>query len=224
MSNIPQADLISKLGQKYDEYMRDSASALKRAESEAYEQAALSLLTSEDSFRRFEESAMAAASVGQKTCRLLTWQSRGPQFNRLFLSDMLDTGDLLTRLQGWLDANYGVGNFRIFNHHIKFSRNSYALVVSWDIDKFDSVTEILAANRKQRVASANEWDLEMAEPRETPRSPQSSRPPRSRARAHQAPRTRRPQPDEELVDQDEPQYTSPPPVLPQRRSILFKRR
>jgi hypothetical protein len=147
MSNSPQSDLIIQLGQKYEEYQRNPEAAARRCEEEAYEQASEKILTGVDSFRRFEQGALDAAGAGQKTYRLLAWQGRGPQYCRKFLTDMLDAGCLLEKLQAWLDKSYGEGNFRIFNHHIKFSRNGYALVVSWDIDKFYSIGEIIASNR-----------------------------------------------------------------------------
>lgn len=127
------------------ERAEDPQLALKQAHDVAEQSAVESILSSCD----FEEEALNSVRLGRKMCRLMTWEGRGPQYRGLFLSDMLDLGALVSRLQDHFDRAYGDGRFLVFNHQVAPTgpKRFMTLAVSWDTDRFENAREILANNR-----------------------------------------------------------------------------
>lgn len=106
-------------------------------------------LSSPKATKEFEELALHRNKMNQQTARLAQWQGRGPTYLDQSLSDLLDLGDLLQRMQDHLDATYGAGKFRVFNHRVRGNRNRLiSLTVSWDSEGFENVDSIVENNRK----------------------------------------------------------------------------
>lgn len=102
--------------------------------------------------KQFENLVLHRNRLRQHTARLVTWQGRGPTYLDQALSDLLDLGDLLQRLQDHLDSTYGANEFRVFNHHVRGSRNrTMALTVSWDKERFENVDSIIENNRQHAL-------------------------------------------------------------------------
>lgn len=112
------------------------------------------LLSGPLSSKKFEENAMHRNKLGQQTVRLTQWQGRGPVQLDQSLSDLLDLGDLLQRMQDHLDSTYGSGEFRVFNHLVKGNRargRMISLTVSWNKERFENVDEIITNNRERAL-------------------------------------------------------------------------
>lgn len=110
------------------------------------------LLSGESAAREFEQNALHRNKTGQQTASLARWQGRGPTYRDQSLSDLLDLGDLLQRMQDYLDCTYGPGEFRVFNHRIRNNRNRAAsLTVSWNKEGFENVDSIIKNNRERAL-------------------------------------------------------------------------
>lgn len=110
------------------------------------------LLSGDSAVKQFEELTVHRNKLGQQTVRLTQWQGRGPTHLDQSLSDLLDIGDLLQRMQDHLDATYGQGTFRVFNHRVRGSRNrTVSLTVSWNKEKFENVDSIIENNRQRAL-------------------------------------------------------------------------
>ena len=134
--------------------------------------------TGKDVSAEFENLVVHRNKLGQQTARVALWTGRGPTYLDQSLSDLLDLGDLLQRMQDHLDATYGVGEFRVFNHRVRGNRNrTMSLTVSWDKERFENVDRIIeenrlhAAKRQQRHRGGDDVDEdedeEVAAPRAT---------------------------------------------------------
>lgn len=178
---------VSQLATNAEQF-QDSASQEEYC-SQVREQAAehflQDLLASETSVTQFEELALHRSKCGQKTVRLTQWQGRGPTYLDQSLSDLLDLGDLLQRMQDFLDERYGTSTFRVFNHRVRKTRN-VALVVSWDQEGFENVDLIIAHNR-QKAQQRQERQMSLRNGEELPSDeedelepPRRSAPPRRR--------------------------------------------
>ena len=109
---------VSQLASNAEKF-QDSASQEEycaQVREQAAEHFLQDLLGSESSATQFEELALHRSKCGQKTVRLTQWQGRGPTYLDQSLSDLLDLGDLLQRMQDFLDERYGASTFRVFNH------------------------------------------------------------------------------------------------------------
>lgn len=111
-------------------------------------------LASKEATDAFRELSSHRSKLGLWTVRLVQWQNRGPTYLDQSLSDLLDLGDLLQRMQDHLDVNYGVGEFRVFNHRVHGDNNRMvSLTVSWDKAGFENIDTIIEKNRQR----AHEW-------------------------------------------------------------------
>lgn len=71
-----------------------------------------------------------------------------------YLNDLLNKGDLLTRLQNWFDSEHGEGKFMVYTRlvgkkQVPMNQRRYALTVSWDASRFDSIRENMERHREQ---------------------------------------------------------------------------
>lgn len=149
MTTTTDNTFVSQLAANTEEY-KDTAlretycSQVRELAAEHFLQ---KLLASPEARTNFEASALhRSKSCDQKTVRLEQWQGRGPAYLDQCLSDLLDLGDLVQRLQDHLDQTYGRDSFRVFNHPVRKTR-SMALVVSWDASGFSNADDILQRNR-----------------------------------------------------------------------------
>jgi hypothetical protein len=104
------------------------------------------LLTSEEARANMEQLITHRTIIKQKTALVHRWQGRGDTYMEQSLSDLLDLGDLLQRMQDFLDSTYGSGRFRIFNHQIRRTRDT-ALTISWTPEGFQNLDDIILRNR-----------------------------------------------------------------------------
>ena len=110
------------------------------------------LLASADAQANILAGTQKAAREGRKTFRLSQWTlTEGRHYNGCWLLDMLNRGDLLTRMQDWLNENCSEG-LRVFYHPLKRKSNNapttFALALSWDTDRFNELEEIIENNRQ----------------------------------------------------------------------------
>ena len=141
---------VSQLASNAEKF-QDSASQEEycaQVREQAAEHFLQELLANDTATTQFESLALHRSKCGQKTVRLTQWQGRGPAYLDQSLSDLLDLGDLLQRMQDFLDERYGSSTFRVFNHRVRKTRN-VALVVSWDTEGFENVDLIIAHNRQK---------------------------------------------------------------------------
>lgn len=116
------------------------------------------LLSSPEAQEQFQTNALSAAGLGKKLVQLTSWSGRGPVHVNTSLCELLDTGDLIARMQDWLDETYGSDGFRVFHYPIRNSRTT-ALTVSWDKAGFENADGIIRANR-ERAQQRSEYRSE----------------------------------------------------------------
>lgn len=157
MTDTTATDFVSQLLANVEEYQGPVAeeymSSVREEASAHYEQM---LLTSDEAKARFEALASHHSKTGSQdgrpvtnmTAPVHTWQGRSESYKGVALSDLLDRDDLLTRLQDWINATYGEGKLRIFNHQVRNSRDT-RLTVSWNTEGFKKIDEIIEKNRKR---------------------------------------------------------------------------
>ena len=120
-----------------------------------------SLLTSPAARSNLERECLTRATLGQKTYRLTTWTGSGPDYCGQKLPDLLDLGNLLVKMQDWLDVNYRTDNnrFRVFNCRVRNApRNTFNLIVSWNEDKFETADKIIETNRQTAIERRDTYD------------------------------------------------------------------
>ena len=120
------------------------------------------LLTSPTACATMEAEMLARAktSPNARTYRLSSWTGSGPTYQGQHLSELLDIGDLLQRMQDFLDENYRSGEgenekrLRVFNCPASQARGRPQtrgrtnLIISWNKEKFSTADAIIEANRK----------------------------------------------------------------------------
>lgn len=106
------------------------------------------LLTSEVAQKSLFDKIDHRDRCRNKTAKIEQWQGPGPVYKDQSLSDLLDRGDLLQRMQDFLDLTHGAGQFRIFNHPVRRTR-MVALVVSWNKEGFENIDSIIERNRQK---------------------------------------------------------------------------
>lgn len=155
-------DEVTKLN---DAYTSNPEEVLTKARAVALEQALSSLLTNSDARELFERGVKTSAAEGKKTYRLAAWRlSDSLKYNGRFLLDLLNKSELLDMMQDWLDEHYKTESmrFRVFHHKVKNTRDQFALTVSWDQERFDSIDEIIERNKtvaaEHRAARASDED------------------------------------------------------------------
>ena len=110
------------------------------------------LLTSDDAQANILAGTQKAAREGRKTFRLTQWTlTEGRHYNGCWLLDMLNRGELLTRMQDWLNEACDDG-LRVFYHPLKRKSNNapttFAIALSWDSARFGELEEIIENNRQ----------------------------------------------------------------------------
>lgn len=70
-----------------------------------------------------------------------------------FLNDLLNKGDLISRLQKWFDQEHGQGKFMVYTHisrnrNIPNEKRRQSLSVSWDSEKFEQISENMRKHRE----------------------------------------------------------------------------
>lgn len=151
---VSQNSFVSQLQADAEKYQDSAAQEDYCAETRenAAEFFLQEYLSSPAATKKFEELALHRQKLGQQTARLLQWQGRGPEHLGQSISDLLDLGDLLQRMQDYLDMTYGPGEFRVFNHHVRGNRNrTVSLTVSWKKDGFENVDSIVENNRQRAL-------------------------------------------------------------------------
>ena len=156
MSLIKEAILTSSRSLSDDERQE----MIMRSREQAITRALEELLTSEQAYNDFVKAVKLNSQRGSKTCSLCTFSLREP---RVFsdndgyehkLINMLRHGNLIQRMQAWLDENESdVENgfrFKVFYHPVKNSGGNFRLTVSWDQSKFKFADEIMQADTNFR--------------------------------------------------------------------------
>jgi len=149
MSSTTQ--FLESLSQLNDRFVQDPEGCRTKVREQASNNALDVLLSSATARQRFEDGARTSALLGKKVYRVETWTGNGVKFNDIPLSDLLNSGDLITIMQNWLDTTYGDGQFRVFNHPVSRTNNLFTLVVSWDATRFENVDKILTTNRQNAL-------------------------------------------------------------------------
>lgn len=147
-----QNNFIAQLQADTEKYQDSSAQEeyCAQVREQAVEHFLEELLSGPTASKQFETLAIHRNKLGQKTARLAQWQGRGPTYLDQCLSDLLDIGDLLQRMQDHLDSTYGPGEFRVFNHRVRGNRNrTVSLTVSWNKEGFENVDSIIENNRQR---------------------------------------------------------------------------
>lgn len=111
-------------------------------------------------------AAVCAASTGWKSCRLTTWTlDTVPRFMNIPLGVLCDEKGLITAMQTSLDADFGKGSFRVYNHRVSRTHGplEFALSLSWDDKGFDQVDQILAGNQRAALLRKEARDAATAE-------------------------------------------------------------
>lgn len=140
-----------------------------------------SLLSGKTASSEFEQNTLHRNKTGQQTVRLSQWQGRGPTYLDQSLSDLLDLGDLLQRMQDYLDSTYGAGEFRVFNHRVRGNRNrTVSLTVSWNKEGFENVDSIIKNNRERALERQQRHADGLNRGSDDEEEDQQSRPPRRR--------------------------------------------
>ena len=142
------SDQLNKLRVEFETNDDIRSARLQEAKVKATQYFLTTLLSAPDAQQQFESSAMSAAGLGKKLVQLTSWSGRGPVYSNTSLCELLDTGDLISRMQDWLDETYGADGFRVFHYPIRNSRTT-ALTVSWDKAGFDNADGIIRANRER---------------------------------------------------------------------------
>jgi hypothetical protein len=140
---------VSQLKADAEKYTTDETVGeyLAAVREEAAEHFLETLLTSEKAVASFLELTAHRNKIRQKTSCVARWQGRGDTYKEQSVSDLLDLGDLLQRMQDYLDATYGP-YFRIFNHQVQRTRDT-SLTVSWNPDGFAKLDDIIKRNRER---------------------------------------------------------------------------
>ena len=136
-------------------------SSLAEAREQAADYFLESLLTSADATATLERECLARAKLGQKTYRLTTWTGSGPDYCGQKLPDLLDLGNLLEKMQDWLDENYRTDahRFRVFNCRVRNApRNTFNLILSWNEDKFSTADQIIETNRQMAIERRDSYE------------------------------------------------------------------
>ncbi len=124
---------------------------IERSRVLAVNEALNDLLTSSDAQAAFLVGTQKSATAGRSTFRLTQWTMMDSRsYHGHYLLNLLKKGDLLTRMQAWLDDTCGEG-LRVYYHPLKRTNNSpitFALTVSWDASRFHEVDDILERNRQ----------------------------------------------------------------------------
>lgn len=143
---------VSQLTADTATYSNEEEQAKYRSQNreDATEHFLAQYFTSPDAQSHFETTVLHKNKLGQRIVRLTGWSGRGPSHLDQFLTDLLDTGDLLQRMQDHLNLTYGEGQFRVFNHRVSGKRMT-ALSVSWDSTGFENIDQIIATNRTKAI-------------------------------------------------------------------------
>lgn len=144
---------VRSLNETYDTDESTRATWLTEFRESANEHFLKSLLSSDQAVDDFETNVQDSAKLGKKTVQLTSWTGRGPTHKNQSLSDLLDVGDLVQRMQDFLDLRYGEKQFMVFNHNIssKHGQRTTALTVSWNPEGFENAEGILETNRQRAV-------------------------------------------------------------------------
>jgi len=105
------SQLLANADQCQDDGFKEEYCA--RVREEAAQHFLSTLLASDTARQQFETNALHRSRLGSKTVRLTQWQGRGPTHLDQALSDLLDLGDLLQKMQDYLDETYGSGQLRV---------------------------------------------------------------------------------------------------------------
>lgn len=157
------SDFREELRRLNESFEDNKPEILSSERQKACEEAAADLLTGETARANFERiAAESARRKGSKGCCLRRWSMKDnlAYNDSHYLLDLLNKGSVLEEMQAWLDTTYGEGMFLVYYHKVRNSRHEFAVAISWEEEKFDTLRDIIKRSRDKHASRDRDDDRE----------------------------------------------------------------
>lgn len=144
--------LIQELEQMHKVSRSNPGQAANRNRAESIRQAIDALFASTEAQAQFEQKMRIAATNGKKSAYIGAWRKHEcPHFNNENLLELLTVNnELLEKIQDWLDEHYRESDERRFRVFYSEAKGLYSVVVSWDIQGFENIDDIIHRQKQQQ--------------------------------------------------------------------------